>query len=330
MSVVAFMLVGFMLAGYVVLDGYDLGVASIAPFLAKNDRERLAAMQAIGPFWNGNEVWLVAAGALLFALFPKGYASSFSGFYLPFMVVLWLLMGRGVSLELREHYESPLWHQFWDAIFTAASALLILLFGVALGNLIRGVPLDPDGYFLGTFGFLLNWYALLVGLFALATLALHGTTFMVLRVDGTPAERARAMLPRLWVVTLVIFVAVTVATFLTRSDAVFNPWIDVLGVLSAAALIAVAFLAKRRAELATFIASSAFIALLLGVAAATMYPNLLRGFPDGRGSLSIYALSPSPVALASALGVGIAGMVIVIVYSTVLWRKLAGKVRVGE
>ncbi len=330
MSTVAFLLVGFMIAGYVVLDGYDLGVASITPFLAKTDRERLAAMQAIGPFWNGNEVWLVAAGGLLFALFPKGYASSFSGFYLPFTMVLWLLMGRGIALELREHYPSELWHQFWDGCFFVASALLVLLFGVALGNLIRGVPLDSAGYFLGTFGFLLNWYALLVGLFALATLALHGAAFMVLRVDGAPAVRAYAMLPRLWIATLVLFIAVTVATFITRADAVFNSWIDVLGILAAVAFIAIMFAARRRAELGTFIASSAFIALLLGVSAATMYPYLLRGFPDGRGSLSIFAVSPAPVALASALGVAIVGMAIVIIYTAVLWRKLAGKVRVGE
>lgn len=330
MSIVAFLLVAFMIGGYVVLDGYDLGIGFIAPFLARNDRERLAAMQAIGPFWNGNEVWLVAAGALLFALFPKGYASSFSGFYLPFMVVLWLLMGRGISIELREHYENPLWHQFWDGCFTVASALLVLLFGVALGNLIRGVPLDSSGYFMGTFAFLLNGYALLVGVFALAALAMHGAAFMVLRVDGAPADRARVLLPRLWVVALILFVAVTVATFLTRPDAVFKPWILGLGVLAAAAFAGVLFSAIRRAERATFAASSAFIALLLGVAAATMYPNLLRGFPDGRGSLSIFDVSPSPVALTSALTVGIAGMVIVIVYSTLLWRKLAGKVRVGE
>ena len=330
MSVVAFLLIAFMIGGYVVLDGYDLGVASIAPFIAKNDRERFAAMQAIGPFWNGNEVWLVAGGGLLFALFPKGYASSFSGFYLPFIVVLWLLMGRGVALELREHYPTRLWHQFWDTCFTVSSALLILLFGIALGNLIRGVPLDSGGYFLGTFAFLLNGYALLVGLFAPAVLAMHGAAFMVLRVDGAPAERARLMLPRLWTATLVLFVAVTIATFFTRSDELSNPWLYVLGILCAVAFAAVLLSAVRRAELATFVSSSAFIALLLGEAAATMYPNLLRGFPNGQGSLSIFDASPSPVALASALGVGIVGMAIVLVYTAFLWRKLAGKVRVGE
>jgi len=138
------------------------------------------------------------------------------------------------------------------------------------------------------------------------------------------------MLPRLWTATLVLFVAVTIATFFTRSDELSNPWLYVLGILCAVAFAAVLLSAVRRAELATFVSSSAFIALLLGEAAATMYPNLLRGFPNGQGSLSIFDASPSPVALASALGVGIVGMAIVLVYTAFLWRKLAGKVRVGE
>ena len=330
MSVLAFVLIAFMIVGYVVLDGYDLGVATVAPLLAKNDRERLAAMQAIGPFWNGNEVWLVAGGALLFALFPKGYASSFSGFYLPFMIVLWLLMGRGISLELREHYPSPMWHQFWDWCFTAASVLLVFLFGVALGNLIRGVPLDPAGYFMGTFGFLLNGYALLVGIFAVTLLSMHGSAFMMLRVEGAPAQRAQTLFPRLWIASLVLFLAVTIATFSTRPDAVFNRWIDMLGLVALAALAGADFAARARREVLAFAATSAHVVLLLAVAAATMFPNLLRGFPDGRGSLSIFAVSPSPAALGSALAVAIVGMAIVIAYTVVLWRKLAGKVRVGE
>ena len=330
MIVVAFLVVAFMVGAYAVLDGYDLGVGAIAPFLARNDRERFASMEAIGPFWNGNEVFLVAGAGILFSLFPKGYASSFSGFYLPFIIVLWLLMARGVAIELREHYDSTLWHQFWDACFTVASALLIFLFGVALGNLIRGVPLDANGYFLGTFTFLLNPYALLVGIFALAALAMHGAAFITMRLDGAPAVRAATLLPRLWIATLVLFIVVTITTFSTRSDVLFNPLIDVLGILAAVALVAVILAVRRRAEPATFGASSAFIALLLAVAAATMYPNLLRGFPDGRGSLSIFDVAPSPPALASALGVSIVGMIIVIIYTTIVWRRLAGKVSVGE
>jgi cytochrome d ubiquinol oxidase subunit II len=149
MSVVAFCVLGVLLGGYVLLDGYDLGMASILLFVARSGDERQSARNAIAPFWNGNEVFLVAAGAALFALFPLVYASSFSGFYLPFMVALWLLMGRGIAFEIREMIESPLWHAFWDVAFSLSSLVLIVLFGVALGNIVRGVPLEQSGYFLG-------------------------------------------------------------------------------------------------------------------------------------------------------------------------------------
>jgi cytochrome bd ubiquinol oxidase subunit II len=153
---------------------------------------------------------------------------------------------------------------------------------------------------------------------------------MMLRVEGAPADRARRLFARMWTASLVLFIAVTVATFLTRPDAAFNQWIDTLGVAALAALVATLLAARARREFVTFAASSAYIVLLLAVAAATMFPNLLRGFPDGRGSLSVFAVSPSPAAVATALGAGITGMAIVLVYTTVLWRKLAGKVRVGE
>ena len=216
-SVAAFIAIAFLLTMYVLLDGYDLGIAAIAPLIARDDRERAAAMASIGPFWNGNEVWLIAAGAALFALFPTAYASSFSGFYLPFIVVLWLLMFRGIAMELREHFASELWHQFWDAAFWLSSALLIFVFGVALGNLLRGVPLDAAGYFQGTFAFLLNPYALLVGLFALATLGVHGAAFAALRIEGEPGRRAmRITLGGSWLV-LALYVAVTALTLAMHS-----------------------------------------------------------------------------------------------------------------
>ncbi|MGH8164855.1 MAG: cytochrome d ubiquinol oxidase subunit II, partial [Rhodanobacteraceae bacterium] len=160
MSTAAFWLLIAMVTMYVLLDGYDLGVATISPLVARTDEERAATMQSIGPFWNGNEVWLIAAGGSLFALFPQAYASAFSGFYLPFTIVLWLLMFRGIAMELRSHFKSELWHGFWDFCFTSSSVLLVALFGIALGNIVRGLPLDREGYFLGTFAFLLNPYAI--------------------------------------------------------------------------------------------------------------------------------------------------------------------------
>ena len=149
LGTIAYAVIAFMLTAYVLLDGYDLGIAAVTPIIARTDRERAAAMAAIGPFWNGNEVWLIAAGGALFALFPAVYASSFSGFYLPFIVVLWMLMFRGIAMELRNHLDSDLWRQFWDVAFWLSSLLLVVLFGVALGNLVRGLPLDSHGYFAG-------------------------------------------------------------------------------------------------------------------------------------------------------------------------------------
>ncbi|HET9030749.1 MAG TPA: cytochrome d ubiquinol oxidase subunit II [Candidatus Aquilonibacter sp.] len=329
MIVAAFVVIAFVLTAYVLFDGYDLGVATIAPLVAKNDRERLAAMQAIGPFWNGNEVFLIAGGAMLFALFPRAYASSFSGFYLPFIIVLWLLMGRGIALELREHFPSAMWHQFWDACFTIASALLVLLFGVALGNLIRGVPLDAQGFFMGTFGFLLNWYALLVGVFAVVALAMHGAAFLALRVEGSLNERAFGFARRLWPAAVVLFVSITAGTFVVHPAV--GAGAIVLGLLALAALVVTRVLLGRRSELGAFASSSAFLALLMAAAAATLFPYLLPAFAGSQGAgISIFDAAPSAGALASALAVSIVGLVAVAVYGTIVWRMLAGKVRVGE
>lgn len=329
MIVVAFVVIAFMLAMYVLLDGYDLGIASIAPFVARNDRERLASMQAIGPFWNGNEVFLIAGGGMLFALFPRAYASSFSGFYLPFMVVLWLLMGRGIALELREHYPNAMWHQFWDACFFVSSALLVLLFGVALGNLVRGLPLDANGYFLGSFGFLLNWYALLVGIFAVVALATHGATFLALRVRGALNERVRAFAARSWIGLFILFIAVTAATFAVHHGV--SAFAIVAGALAFAALIVMRVVLGIRSDLGAFLTSSVFLALLMAAVAATLFPYLLPSFPaPATTGLSIYDAAPSPSALETSLGVFGVGLVGVGIYGAAVWRMLAGKVETGE
>ncbi len=327
MAIAGFVAVAFMLTMYVLLDGYDLGVAAIAPSIARSDRERAAVMASIGPFWNGNEVWLIAAGAALFALFPIAYASSFSGFYLPFIVVLWLLMFRGIALELREHLPSELWHQFWDAAFSLSSALLIVLFGVALGNLLRGVPLDAAGYFQGTFAFLLNPYALLVGAFALCTLAQHGAAFLALRVDGELGERSRRALLRIWWAVLILYFAVTALTFSVRAPTGVS-WLWVMPVLSLAALVDLRRRAARGHAAGAFVESSFFIATLLAASAGTIFPYLLPAFPQGRGGVSIFEAAPSSVALACALTVTLGGIVVVVIYGTFVWRRMGGKIRV--
>lgn len=328
MSIAAFVLIAFMLTVYVLLDGYDLGVATITPLVARSDRQREGSMRSIGPFWNGNEVWLIAAGGALFALFPKAYASSFSGFYLPFIVVLWLLMFRGIAMELRSHFPSEIWHQFWDFCFTGSSALLILLFGVALGNLLRGVPLGPEGYFIGTFDELLNPYALLVGVFAVASLALHGTTFLVMRTEGAAAQRAQRLVPRLWPAVLVLYVAVSAATLAERGIGL--RWIDLVPVLTLASLGALLFLSLSKRERGAFAASSVFLASLLLQASVTLYPYLLPSLPPRPGGISIFDASPGPIALASGLAVTIVALVAVVIYGTFVVRQMEGKIVVED
>jgi cytochrome bd ubiquinol oxidase subunit II len=327
MSTAAFCVLAFMLTAYVMLDGYDLGVATASPLLARSERERSALMQSIGPFWNANEVWLIAAAGGLFALFPLAYASAFSGFYLPFIVVLWLLMFRGIAMELRHHFPSRLWREFWDTAFALSSGLLVLVFGVTLGNLLRGLPLGSSGYFQGTFAHLLNPYALLIGVFAVAVLGQHGAAFAAMRIDGPPAARAlRALRVLPWIV-LALYAGVTVATFAARAGTRVPPPAYVLSSVAAVFLIALATYGRRWRPAVLFVASSALVASLLATAAATLYPYLLPGLPPNHG-ISIFDASPSSVSLACALSFTIGGSAAVLVYSSFVWRRMGGKVGV--
>lgn len=329
MNAAAFWLLALMLTIYVILDGYDLGVAMITPFIACSDVERFASIRSIGPFWNGNEVWLIATGAVLFALFPQAYASSFSGFYLAFMVVLWLLMIRGVSIELRNHLPSRIWHDFWDACFSLASALLVLLFGVTLGNLLRGLPLNASGFFQGTFALLLNPYALAVGVFAVVALAMHGAAFLMLRLEGAPSDRARKAFSGIWGAVFGLYFIITVWTVLLRVGIDGpRPFIVAIVGLSFAALVVVKVAHTQRHEMLTLLSSAAFLATLLIAAAGTIFPYLLPSYPYGGNGISIYSAAPSLTGIVSAFVVTAVGMTILIGYSTIVWRRLATKIRV--
>src|SRR2546427_12274832 len=176
MGFVWFWLVAIMIVAYVVLDGFDLGVGILHPFLARTDEDKQLMLRSIGPVWDGNEVWLLAGGGTLYFAFPLLYASAFSGFYLALMIVLWLLILRGASIEFRNHIKSAVWDPLWDFLFCASSLLLAVFLGAALGNVVRGVPLDASGYFfeplwtnfrLGEETGILDWYTILVGVLAL-------------------------------------------------------------------------------------------------------------------------------------------------------------------
>jgi cytochrome d ubiquinol oxidase subunit II len=330
-SVLAFCLIAAMLSAYALLDGYDLGAAASTPFVAKTRAERSAIVESIGPFWSGNEVWLVAAGGTLFALFPQAYAVSFSGFYLPFIIVLWMLMFRGIAIELRAHLPGEMWMDFWDFAFAASSVLLALLFGVTLGNLVHGLPLSADGYFQGTFASLLNPYAVLVGALAVVALMQHGLAYVADHVEASLGKRALRSVGRVWWLVLAAYVVVTAATVAEhRGDLASAPLGIVASAVALASLVAVRRFAQGGNSQSAFWASNVFLGGLLVAAAATMYPYLLRPSPGAAGGLTIFQASPPPVTIAIALVVASVGLVAVVYYSVFVRRRMSGKVTVRE
>jgi cytochrome d ubiquinol oxidase subunit II len=236
-------------------------------------------------------------------------------------------MFRGIALEVRAHFNSELWHQFWDAAFSLSSALLIAVFGIVLGNLLRGLPLDNNGYFRGTFAVLLNPYALLVGLFALAALAMHGAAFLALRVEGELGARATTSVLNIWWGVGALYLAVTVLTL--RVHEWTNPsWLQVIPAFSIAALWLLRWSARNRSAILAFVASSCFIVTLMVASAGTLFPYLLPAFGAEERGISIFTAAPSSVALNCALSITIVGIVLVSIYGPFVWRRIAGKIRV--
>ncbi|MGZ4332229.1 MAG: cytochrome d ubiquinol oxidase subunit II [Solirubrobacteraceae bacterium] len=324
MSTVWFWLLAFMIAMYVVLDGFDLGVGALHRTLARTDAEREEAAGLIGPVWDGNEVWLIAAGGVLFLGFPRAYAASFSGFYFGLIIVLWLLVGRALGLELRHQIDHQLWRSACDTVFWLCSAALAFMFGVALGNVVRGVPLGPDGYFRAPLFQLLNWYGLLIGLFGLVVLISHGTSFLAARATAPLADRARRVARGLWWAQLLLVAALAYPTYSVRHAMMTNlgehPWRLVFPALALGALLAqLAFQHTARWGRA-FLASSAFIVGMLTTMAAGLYPSILPAHQHRPYGLTIYNAASSHHALAVGLRWWSLGIVLALGYFIVAYR----------
>jgi cytochrome d ubiquinol oxidase subunit II len=305
METMWFCFLAFMVAMYVVLDGFDLGVGALHLFLARNEEEREEATAAIGPVWNGNEVWLIAAGGMLFMIFPKVYASAFSGLYFGLILVLWLLVGRGLSLELRHQLDNPLWRQACDVVFALSSGGLALVFGVALGNVVRGVPLQADGYFQLPLFNILNWYALLIGVFGLVVLCVQGASFLAFRGTGALAERARRWAQALWWAEVALFLALIGPTYAVREEMLTNlvdhPLRLVFPLLAVSALVSLFALQRRRLWGRAFVASSLFIVGMLTTMAAGLYPNVLPAREGNPNSLTLDNATAGDTVLTTAL-----------------------------
>jgi cytochrome bd ubiquinol oxidase subunit II len=342
MATVWFCLVSLMLAVYVVLDGFDLGAGIIHLWVARTAEERQVVLATIGPVWDGNEVWLIAAGGTLYLAFPRLYASGFSGFYLPLIIVLWLLVLRGTAVEFRNKIESPVWIPFWDAVFWGASLLLALFFGAALGNVVRGVPLDASHRFfeplwtnfrLGTSTGILDWYTILVGVTALAALALHGAQWVRLKTEAAVAQRALRLSEWLWVAVALLTIALTAVTFRVQPHMGTNfdnyVWGWILPAIAVAGLV-LQLVYRRGNPVRAFLASCAYLAGMLASAVFGLYPYVLPARTGPANALTVTNAQAPAYGLKIALVWWIAGMILAGIYFTYTYRQFAGKVRSGQ
>jgi len=325
-----FVVLGFTLAVYAVLDGFDLGVGVIHLLLGRTREERTRLIDSIGPVWNGNEVWLIAASGSMIVAFPNLYAASFSGFYLALMLVLWLLLLRGLGIEFRHQIHHPMWEDAWDVVFSLASLLLALLFGIALANVLSGVPFDAAGEFRGSFTVLLNPFSLLGGGLSVATLAMHGACWAALKMEGPLQLRARRFVAVLWIPSMAMLAAMVGASFVARPDFTRNfsqhPALLAWPVVAIVALMVNRLATARNDARRAFIASSAYIAGVIASVAAGLYPMLL---PASAGSpnpgLDIYNAAAPHGSLRTAFIVYLIGLAIVSVYLVTVYRVWRGK-----
>ncbi len=338
METIWFCLVAGMIAIYVILDGFDLGAGAVHLFVARNDAERRAVLASIGPVWDGNEVWLIAGGGTLYFAFPALYASSFSGFYLPLMIVLWLLILRGIAIEFRNHVRSFVWPPLWDAVFAGASAVLAIFFGAALGNVVRGVPLDAAGEFFlplwtdfqpGKVPGILDWYTILVAVAALLALTVHGALWVALKTEGDLEHRSRRMANALWWPLLAAVVTITLSSFRLqphlRDSFAARPWGYIFPFMAIVGLVGARILAGMRA----FLASCLFLFGMLTSAAFGLFPYVLPSNADPALSLSVFNAAAPYYGLRVGLFWFIPGILLTIAYFVYTYRHSAGKVRLN-
>jgi cytochrome bd ubiquinol oxidase subunit II len=336
-----FCLVALMIALYVLLDGFDLGAGAIHLLVAKTDEERRQVLASIGPVWDGNEVWLLAAGGTLYFAFPALYASGFSGFYLPLTMVLWLLILRGTSIEFRNHIKSAVWDPFWDFLFCASSLLLAVFFGAALGNVVRGVPLDASGYFFEplwtNFRFseetgILDWYTILVGALALAALVMHGALWVQWKTTGPVCERSSRLAGRTWWAIFALTAIVTAVTFQIQPQIKANfktwPWGFVFPVLAVAGLAGVKYELVKHNQRKAFFASCAYLAGMLTSVVFGVYPMVLPA-RNPAYSLTVTSAKAGLYGLEIGLLWWAIGVFLAAGYFTYLYRSFRGKVDVN-
>lgn len=331
LNTIWFVLVGVLFTGYAMLDGFDLGVGQLH-LLARGDRERRIMLNAIGPVWDGNEVWLVTGGGALFAAFPEVYATVFSGFYLPFVLLLVALIFRAVAIEFRSKQPMRWWRAMWDWSFFGGSVLSAFLIGITMGNIAWGMPLDARGEFAGTFLGLLHPYALILGVTTVALFMMHGAIYVLMKTEGELHERARG-----WVNPCIIFFIICYATT-TMATLIYVPHMTervreepLFFLVALANMLAIANIPReihRGEDFRAFLSSCAAMVALMGLFGLGMFPNLVRGATDPGNSLDIYNAASSQRTLGIMLTIAIIGVPIVLAYSASIYWIFRGKVKI--
>jgi cytochrome d ubiquinol oxidase subunit II len=339
MGFIWFWLVAVMIVGYVVLDGFDLGVGVLHLFLPQTEQERRTMLASIGPVWDGNEVWLLAGGGTLYFAFPLLYASAFSGFYLPLMIVLWLLILRGVSLELRNHIDVGVWRALLDGLFGLSSALLTIFFGAALANVIRGVPLQADSYFFlplwtnwqpGVHPGILDWYTVIGGLLALVALTLHGALWLTIKISGELSQRARRIVTPFWFMLSTLTITSLVATIVVRPASLDNyfhyPLTFVVPVGVIASMAGIWLFNRKLQPVKAFLSSCLYLFFMLAGACWGLYPTLLPATTGADRDITLAKAISGPHTLAVGLAWWLFGMALAVGYVVFVYTRFRGKV----
>lgn len=333
-AVLWFFLLGFLLFGYALLDGFDFGVGMLHNAVGKTDRERRVILNSIGPIWDGNEVWLVTFGGALFAAFPTAYAVIFSAFYIPFMLLLFALIFRATAIEFRSKVHTKLWRDLWDFAFTAASFLAPFLMGVAVGNVVWGLAIDERGIYRGTLFDMLHPYALLMGLLAVSVFAMHGAIYLYLKTEGELQDRVVPWMWRTFGVFNALYIVVTIVTLVYRPEVtrhlVSYPIAWSLVLLNVLAVANVPRSIFKHRPFHAFLSSGFIILALVFLLGAALFPNILVSSHSEAATLTIYDAASSRLTLQIMTLMAGIGMPLVLTYTAIIYWTFRGKVKLGE
>lgn len=330
LNTIWFILIGLLLTGYAILDGFDLGIGALH-LLVKEDIDRRIMLNSIGPVWDGNEVWLVTGGGALFAAFPHVYATVFSGFYNAIIMLLFMLIFRAVAIEFRSKRPMKWWRQMWDVAFSVASILIAFLMGVALGNIITGIPLDANKEYVGTFWNMINPYTVLVGITTVALFMMHGSIYGVLKTEGELNQRLKGWVNNSIIFFVICYVTTTMATLIYFPNMAKHfkdfPPLFALALINMLAIANIPREIHHGREFMAFLSSAASIASLLALFAVGIFPNIVLSNPNPEFSLTIYNAASSQKTLTIMLIIAAIGVPFVLAYTISIYWIFRGKVK---